>query len=439
MKYFNLFLYEWKHFVRNRFKVVAIVLFVVAAVYGLHKGASLYEQQQSEIAKIEKRIQEDRQEIIDDHYNKDEFSPEDRPWVDYGEPFWAIWSSYAYHFKKPSPAMVYSIGQAEQYGFYKRLTMWASPYDSDLAEEIANPERLQTGTLDFSFVLLFLLPLVLLVLLYNLKSAESEQGFLPLIQVQNPSKNTWLLSRICFYIVLLFAVVTALIFYGTLLTPVLESAAETTYMLLIYSLTYLLFWGILFFLVLRKSKSILSSTLQMSALFLLFAFIIPASVHQVMSIRQPANMMTDLIDVRDQEQELYNESDSVFQAKLNELFPEILDSPAYKDSAKIDEARNSSGSALSNELNKTSIRPIEKENQSKNKFIRGTFWFNPVSFFQNRFNHISETHYDDYQNYRNEIQELIDKQIKTLVLDTWYDKRVNARGYNRYIQKLQEL
>ena len=100
--------------------------------------------------------------------------------------------------------MVYSIGQAEQYGFYKRVTFWASPYDADMAEEIANPERLQTGTLDFAFVLLFLLPLLLLILLYNIKSAEAEQGFLPLIEVQTASKNAWLLARMSFYFLLAF-------------------------------------------------------------------------------------------------------------------------------------------------------------------------------------------------------------------------------------------
>ena len=60
--------------------------------------------------------------------------------------------------------MVYSLGQAEQYGYYKRVTLFSSPYDADLSEELANPERLQTGTLDFAFVLLFLSPLLLLAL-----------------------------------------------------------------------------------------------------------------------------------------------------------------------------------------------------------------------------------------------------------------------------------
>ncbi len=432
MKNVTLFLYEWKHFIRNPFKVMAILLFIMASVYGLHNGADLYHEQKAEVKKIEQRIKGDRQKIIKEHYQKGNLVPENRPWIDYSTPFWALWYASVYHFKNPSPAMVYSIGQAEQYGFYKRITFRASPYDADLAQEIANPERLQTGTLDFSFTLLFLAPLVLLVLLYNLKSAEIEQGFMPLIEVQNPSKITWLLSRMGFYAVLLFLVIAGLLFYGAMLTRILAGTGNAFRDMLLYSFIYLVFWSVLFFFILLKGKSILGNTLQMTGIYLLFTFIIPATVHQLLSIRQPANLMTDLIDVRDQQEELYSQPDSVFQAQLNELFPAIVSSPVYKDSSKRKLAMNRSASALINELKKASIQPIEKDKQVKNAFVRGTFWFNPISFFQNRFNAIAHTHYDDYQSYRDEIQALVDSQVRKMVLDTWHDVKVDQEKFSKY-------
>ena len=68
-----------------------------------------------------------------------------------------------------------------------------------MSEEIANPERLQIGTFDFSFALLFLLPLVLMILAFNIKSNEIEQGFMSLIEVQVLSKNSWIVARVGFY------------------------------------------------------------------------------------------------------------------------------------------------------------------------------------------------------------------------------------------------
>jgi ABC-2 type transport system permease protein len=439
MKSLNIFLYEWKHLSRSPFKMVALLLFIAAAIYGLHNGASLYQEQTAEIERIKEDIEEDRKPYLD-YYDQGKTGPEARPWVDISTPFWAIWYNNIYHFKAPSPAMVYSIGQAEQYGFYKRVTFRASPYDSDMTKEIANPERLQTGTLDFTFVLLFLLPLLLLILVYNLKSAEAEQGFLPLIEVQVANKNRWLLSRLAFYTSLLVVVLSGLLFYGALLTHVFASASIAFWQILLHSLLYLLLWSMLYFFILLSGSTIIGNTLKMVGVWLLFAFIVPALVHQWVSMEKPANLMTDFIDAtRDQRQELYDQPDSLIQQQLNAMFPEIPGSPASKDSAKTVAARNESTTALVNELMKSSITVIEADNQIKNKLIRNSFVVNPVIFFQNRFNTIAQTHFNDYQQYREEIQVLIDKQIRALVIDTWQEVKVDKEKYMEYIQVLSSL
>lgn len=438
MRNLSIFLYEWRHFIRSPFKIIAILLFIIASIYGLYNGANLYEKQRTEVEKIEQKIKEERQKLIT-AYEEGKLIPEDRPWVDMSLPFWAVWFSWVYHFKSPSPAIVYSIGQGEQYGFYKRISFWASPYDADLAEEIANPERLQTGTLDFSFALLFLMPLVLLVLLYNIKSIETEQGFMVLIEVQSSARNSWVLSRVGFYFVLLMIVILSLILYGAILTSVFAEAHEAFGKMLLYGFLYLAFWSILYFFILQKGKSIIGNTLKMIGIYLLFAFIIPAAVHQYLSIKQPANLMTDFINVRDQQQTLYEQPDSIFLAELNDLFPKIKNSPIYKDSIKRSSAMSYSTSALVNELNKAGIQPIERESQVKNIFIKNTFWFNPVSFFQNRFNNIAQTHFEDYQSYRDEIQTLIDQQIQIMVLDMWKDKKIDKQQYLEYYRSLTKL
>lgn len=332
--------------------------------------------------------------------------------------------------------MVFSIGQAEQYGFYKRVTFMSSPYDADMAEEIANPERLQYGTLDFAFVILFLLPLLLLILIYNIKSYESEQGFLQLILVQSASKNSWLLSRILFYVILIAFVILVLIIYGASLTDVFSLENNSFNEILLLSLGYLLFWSVLYSIILFRGKSILGNTLQMVGLYLIFTFIIPASVHQWVSIEKPTNLMTDFIDAtRDKKQDLYDLSDKEAQRRIFELYPELKNSVIAKDSIKIKAARSDSYSALTNQLMKESIAPIQKESEEKNSIIQSTYWFNPVVFFQNKLNKKAGTHYQDYQQYRDDIQLTIDKQINSLVPDTYNGVIVNKESYLNYVEK----
>ena len=432
MRNLNIFLFEWKHFVRSPFKVLAVLLFIIAGVYGLHTGSDLYHKQSAAISKIDEETRASHLEMLKEHYETGNYSDEDRPWIDYSDPYWVIRYGSIYHFKKPSAAMVFSIGQAEQYGFYKKIKFWSSPYDADLAEEIANPERLQTGTLDFSFALLFLMPLVLLVLVYNLKSAETEQGFLSLIEVQYPSSKGWLISRLGFYVLFLFLVSISLLIYGASLTDVFAANSNAFGLMLFYTFIYLLFWMLLYALILMRGKSILINTLKMAGLYLLLAFIIPAAVHQVLSIRQPANLMTDFIDVRDQQNEIYDVEDSIVENNLIELFPQLEKSVVYTDRVDVATVRGRTIIALINELKKNSVLQIEQENENKNAFISASFVYNPLSFFQNKLNHISSTHYEDYKQYRNEIQMLIDSQINVLVQDMWNSRSVDKARYQEY-------
>jgi len=436
MKPLTILLYEWKHFIRSPFKIVALFIFIAAGIYAQHNGADLYHQQVKEIENVRIKIEEQTKETLA-FYEEGKKGPESRPWVDLNKPYWAVWYASPTHFKMPSPAKVYSTGQAEQFGFYKKVSFWDTPYDADMAEEIANPERLQFGTLDFSFVMLYLLPLLLLILLYNIKGVEADNGILPLIYAQASSKNAWLLSRIGFYSGLMSLVTLGLMFYGAFLTDVFSAENGVFGQIYIYLLLYILLWSAIYFLVLKFGKSLLTNTIVMAGLWLMFAFIIPATVHQVVSVKHPVNLMTEWIDSqRDERQNLFDLPDSVFQAMLIDKFPEISSSPILTDSVRVKRALSRSASALANELTKNSIAPIEDANAAKNNLIKSTYWFNPIAFFQNQLNALSSTHYLDYQGYRNEIQMLIDKQIAIMVKDVWKGVQVNKETYQGYIRNI---
>ena len=431
MRKLNIFLYEWKHFMRSPFKIVALFLFIFASIYGLHNGADLYKKQNAEIERINKEV-ETKKETILSYYKNNEKGPENRPWIDVTTPFWAIWNTPTYHFKKPSPAIVYNIGQTEQYGFYKAISTSSSPYDADMAKEIANPERIQSGTLDFSFVILYLLPILLLVLLYNIKGQEAEQAFLPLVLVQTGSKNWWIISRTAFYTFLLLFILFGLLFYGALLTNVFYS--ETAFWnIFLWIIIYLFLWIIVYFFILKHGKSIVSNTLQMIGIWLLFTFIIPATIQQWISIEKPASLMVEIIDTkRDKTDEIYNQSSELTNEQLFKLYPNIKHTEIAKDTLRIKSARRYSIRALINVAMKEATSGVEEDNQSKNEFISNTYWLNPLTYFQNKFNHLSETHYNNYQTYRNDIQSLTDKRIEIMILDIWNDVKVDQAKYLEY-------
>jgi ABC-2 type transport system permease protein len=431
MRSLGIFLYEWKHFIRSPFKIVAIVLFILACMYGLHNGADLYDKQTKEIERIKKEIATENKTTLA-YFDTNKKGPKNRPWIDVTTPYWAIWSTRTFQFKKPSPAIVYTIGQAEQYGFYKAIDMSSSPYDADMAQEIANPERIQSGTLDFSFVVLFLWPLLLLILLYNIRGQEAEQGFLPLVFIQTGSENWWLLARTLFYVLLLLFILFWVLVYGAMLTNVFGADNVFWKVYLCVSI-YLIFWAILYFFILKYGKNTVSNTLQMIGIWLLISFVVPAAIQQWLSIEKPTNLMVDFIDAkRDKTDEIYNLSNEIIYQQLFDLYPNLNQTKIAKNPLLLRKAKRYSVRALINLAMKNAAAKLEKDNRSKNELISKTYWFNPFTYFQNTLNRISKTHYDDYQAYRDDIQYRVDQRIKIMVFDIWNDIKVDKTKYLEY-------
>ena len=174
----------------------------------------------------------------------------------------------------------------------------------------------------------------------------------------------------------------------------------------------------------------------MVGIWLIFTFIIPAVIHQYVTIQHPPNLMTDFIEVsRDKKNDLYDQPDFILKQMLIELFPEVSNAKISMNSKQAQRPLNESRAALANDLFKQSIEIIEANNKVKNDLIRSTFLYNPITFFQNKFNHISKTHYQHYYDYRDEIQTSIDEQNRTMVLDSWNDVRVDKKRYLNYYEK----
>jgi ABC-2 type transport system permease protein len=64
-------------------------------------------------------------------------------------------------------------------------------YDSD----IRNPFQLMMGNFDLSFVILYLFPLVIISLCYNLYSEEKENGTWALLKTQSKNTERYLLIK----------------------------------------------------------------------------------------------------------------------------------------------------------------------------------------------------------------------------------------------------
>ena len=207
--------------------------------------------------------------------------------------------------------IVFSTGQAEQYGYYKKVTNWSTIFDNDLAEEIANPERLALGTLDFGFVLLFLTPILLVILLFNIGGLEKDNGFDKLIYLNDISKKAWLATRFSYYFLIVFTLICFLLIPYAVLSGALTNELTNFFRLLALIFLYVFLWTSVFYLINYLGKGSVDQAIKMISVWVVLSIIMPGLFHQITSIKFSTNYMVDYLDVaRDQRYEIFDMSKS---------------------------------------------------------------------------------------------------------------------------------
>lgn len=433
----NLIYFEWLHFSRGLARPIAVLLFLFAASFGIYNGFNSYHERLDQVDAIKESRAESHQEVFD-WFESGVEGPEERPWVKISTPFWSMW--YAKHqlVQTPSPLMVYNIGQSEHFGYYKRVSMWSTAFDDDLAAEIANPEFVHLGALDFSFVWIYLMPLLLIVLAYQVKGLEQDVGILPLLRIQQPSTGLWLLRRLMIMGVAMLLLLSLLVWIPELLF-LKSSQTESVLILWMIYTSYLLFWLILVFLVIYFGKGQADQALKMVGLWLLFAVAIPGVVNQYVLLRKPADLMLSLIEAnRDGQQEIWDRPQDKVVEEALAVLPELQGSEAATNDSLLERPMiNAAYRLVWSDYIAGVSNKIMEDQEGRNDLISATYWFNPVGGFHKWLNGISCTGHEASLGFRRKIQEATFSINQTLIMDEWKKRKMDKASFNEYAQMFE--
>lgn len=152
--------------------------------------------------------------------------------------------------------------------------------------ELANPFYQMLGNMDFSFVLIYLFPLVIIVFCFNLISEEKENGTWTLLvsQTSRPSKviEKKILIRFCSILILLFL----LLVIGKIYLKIPIDIPFIAFILV--SVLYLTFWFSLVWLVISYHKGSGQNAIFLILTWLLLTIVIPAAINAFGFYKNPA-------------------------------------------------------------------------------------------------------------------------------------------------------
>ena len=220
-----------------------------------------------------------------------------------------------------SPLAALSIGQKDLNPNVQSvgiLTLTAQKYDTD----IVNPVKLLFGNLDFSFLLIYVFPLIVIAFSYNLLSEEKESGTWNMVRVMHQSSARFLLTKLSVRISLLWSVLTLVFIVAAI---ILDISIDTTFFLLYAgSIFYLLFWFAASFWVsvLRKRSSV--NALSLLSLWLLLVVIVPSMVNSAITTSYPIpEALTTMIKQRDGYHQKWDENKQESMVKFYESYPQF--------------------------------------------------------------------------------------------------------------------
>ena len=177
---------------------------------------------------------------------------------------------------KTLPINSLSIGQRDVNPSIQSVTirgLEAQKYDS----ELNNPSNLLAGNIDFSFVLLYLFPLLIIAFSYNIISEEKESGTWKIVATQSPNTFLYILKLFYVRILILIGLLTLILLAAVIF---LQIPIDKSFMVFYgISVLYLLFWFAVCFFIVSLQKNSNFNAVILLTIWLFLIIILPAGIN----------------------------------------------------------------------------------------------------------------------------------------------------------------
>jgi len=396
--FLHIFSYEWKTLWRSM--SLKVLLFVVfgAGLYGIYFGKFEIDNQNMRMEQVQMH---ERQQFDSLLYwatldttvfeNKEKYqkavSPTGVGWNKH----------FTYYLTHDAPdAAGLCLGQRDLFPVYYGFNV------TDLARqvntgELANPMKLLTGNFDLSYVFVFLFPLLVVALFYNLYAAEKEGGTLSLLKSQSISLSTILIGKGLLRLLIVWAMALVLLILGFSLQLVPMGSLFLQWSVIV--LGYCLFWSLLMGLVVSLRRSAALSAIIGLGLWLIVTLITPSLLNLFVLANEPlpnrASMIHEVRSLNDQNWE----KPKAFV--LDQFYPDF---PQYNDGDTTDFYKwyYASFTLLDKEASVLNAR-FEEQVKGRNALLSQWEWLAPAAMVHERLSEVSETDRESHLKFVREV------------------------------------
>ena len=326
---------DWRNLRADRTLWAVAILLGCVIAYGVHNGAAWVNFQKETIQRAMEeestRLQALRKGI--DDANAGRTNPPS--FRDPRSPFsvgYTMGGRYA--FLPPGPLAPLAVGQSDLLPYYFKVSLRSR--DTIIGnDEIENPVHLLSGRFDLAFAIIYLFPLLILALSYNLISSEKEDGTLAMTLSQPVSLRTLAAGKIALRGLFVISVATAISIAAALFSGVnlaAEGALPRFLLWIVAVAAYGAFWFALAVAVNALGRGSSTNAVALAGMWLVFVLLVPALLNVAVKAVHPVPSRVEMIQAMREAGDDVTRTRSKLLAKYLEDHPELV--PATKDSAQ---------------------------------------------------------------------------------------------------------
>lgn len=404
--------HEWRALMADRTALIAIIAFAAAISYALLNGSAVARRQaqgaeqftranEERIEDIKRRAQDIERQIAEGNLHESVPPP-------YGprHPVYAFawgWNNAAL---PPAPLAAISVGQSDLYPVAYQVKMNEPLEAFPVTEQTEYPLKMLIGHFDYEFVIVYLYPLLIIALSFNLITEEKEGGTLGLLLSQPLSMRALALGKIALRAALIFGPVVIFSAAGFLFGEVDWRADGVITALLLCSLMVVVYgalWLGLAILVNAYSGSSVASAVALVVCWLALAVLIPSAVNITATALHPVPSRAEFVNAR-------RAADAETRAMTAELIGRFFDAhPEYpRDGAYPELGRHYIGKAAEVEEMARRMRPIrdrfDRQIAGRQAFIDRYRFLSPAILLQNTLRDLAGTGRDRYQDFLSQVE-----------------------------------
>jgi len=304
----------FKSFFRTKIFLVSLVLLMTVGVISILIGKQYLVKQEKTIAAAQVFQEESIKKNIEYHSD------------DLGLLLYYLRFTLA---KKPENISAISIGQSDVNPLLQAVTirgLEAQKYDTDFE----NPSLLMSGNLDLGFVIIYLFPLVLIAMTFNLYSEEKELGTWRILAAQTSGKASFLLKKMAVRILFVFGVLIVLMFLASVILQISMNA--NFWAIFLQSILYLMFWSALCLWMVSLLKSSSFNALVLISIWVVLTILIPALVNNyVINTYQVPEALDAMVEQRDGYHEKWDMEKDVTMNGFIGAYPQYINYEVPQD------------------------------------------------------------------------------------------------------------